>query len=495
MTSHSLTSMPLLELAALLEKRDVSSLEVTEAFLRQIEKKNGTLNAYITVAAQKARLAARAADDQIRNGRYRSKLHGIPYACKDLFLTKDIRTTAGSKVLSEWVPDKDAEVVQRLNGAGGVLLGKLNQHEFAYGATGINSLFGIVPNPYDATRLAGGSSSGSAAAVAAGLAAYAIGTDTGGSTRAPAALCGIVGLKPTYGLISTKGVIPYCWSLDHVGLFGQTVADTAAVCWELTRDAGTECGRPETMLHREQQLSSTNLGKLRIGIPRSFFFERVDPEILIAVQQVIRACEDNKADLKDVGLPPMDCSRTVSLLVQLPEMLSYHSRYLPQKKELYGADLLSGMAQGQFILAEHYVHAKRMMQLFRRQLNEIFNQVDLLITPTCPIVAPPIDSRIVAWEDEEEPIGNAITRFTSFFNLTGHPAISIPCGLHSTGLPMGVQIVGRHFEENTLLGAAHSLQRSVGTLKRTAAEDVGNDATRQGPDTDARYPERIRPAA
>jgi aspartyl-tRNA(Asn)/glutamyl-tRNA(Gln) amidotransferase subunit A len=487
--------MPLLELAALLEKRDVSSLEVTEAFLRQIKKKNGTFNAYITVADQKARLAARAADDQIRNGHYRSKLHGIPYACKDLFLTKDIRTTAGSKVLSEWVPDEDAEVVERLNGAGGVLLGKLNQHEFAYGATGINSLFGIVPNPWDATRLAGGSSSGSAAAVAAGLAAYAIGTDTGGSTRAPAALCGIVGLKPTYGLISTKGVIPYCWSLDHVGLFGQTVADTAAVCWALSRDVGTERGRPETMLHREQQLSSTNLGKLRIGLPRSFFFERVDPEILMAVQQVIRACEGSKADLKGVSLPPMDCSRTVSLLVQLPEMLSYHSRYLPQKKELYGADLLSGMAQGQFILAEHYVHAKRMMQLFKKQLNEIFNQVDLLITPTCPIVAPAIDSRIVAWEDEEEPVGNAITRFTSFFNLTGHPAISIPCGLHSTGLPMGVQIVGRHFEENTLLGAAYSLERSVGSLKRTAAEDVGNDANRQDPDTDARYPERSRPAA
>jgi aspartyl-tRNA(Asn)/glutamyl-tRNA(Gln) amidotransferase subunit A len=490
MTAYPLTSMPLLELAALFEKRDVSSLEVTEAFLRQIEKKNGALNAYITVAAQKARLAARAADDQIRTGRYRSKLHGIPYACKDLFLTKDIRTTAGSRVLSEWVPDKDAEVVKRLNGAGGILLGKLNQHEFAYGATGINSLFGIVSNPWDTTRLAGGSSSGCAAAVADGLATYAIGTDTGGSTRAPASLCGIVGLKPTYGLISTKGVIPYCWSLDHVGLFGQTVADTATVFWALTRDARIEDGQPETLLHLEQKLSSNNLGKLRIGIPRSFFFERVDPEILIAVQQVIRACEGSNADLKGVDLPPMDCSRTVSLLIQLPEMLSYHSRYLPQKKELYGADLLSGMAQGQFILAEHYVLAKRMMQLFRKQLNEIFNQVDLLITPTCPIIAPAIDSRMVAWEGEEEPVGNAITRFTSFFNLTGHPAISIPCGLHSTGLPMGVQIVGRHFEENTLLGAAHSVERSVGLLKRTDVEEAGNDASRQDPDAEVRYPEK-----
>jgi len=453
--------MPLYELAPLIESGDVSPVDLVEVFLNKIEKTNDLLKAYISVVGDKARLAAKAAEDQIRKGNYSGMLHGLPYACKDLFLTRGIRTTGGSKVLAGWIPDTNADAVQRLNLSGGILLGKLNQHEFAYGATGENKHFGTVPNPWNTSCLAGGSSSGSAAAVAAGLAAYTIGTDTGGSTRAPAALCGVVGLKPTYGLLSIKGVIPYCWTLDHIGIFTRTVPDAALVFNALNRNARRDPVLPRAMRRSLLNRSSHDLGKLRIGMPKAFFFEKIDPEILTSVQSVIRACEYGKAELIDIDMPPMDNTRTVSLLVQLPEMLSYHSRYLPQKKNLYGKDLRAGMALGQFILAEHYIRAKRMIQWYRMKMEALFKQVDLIITPSCPIIAPEIGFDFIEWGDQKEPVGNAITRYTSFFNMTGHPAISIPCGIHSSGLPMGVQLVGRHFEENTLLKAAQILENSL----------------------------------
>lgn len=462
MMPDRVTFMSLIELADLLRRKEVSPLELVDAFLARMENSDDVAaSAYITVARERARRNAETAETRIRTGKYRGVLQGIPYACKDLFLTEGIRTTAGSRVLADWVPDTNADVVSRLSAAGGALLGKLNQHEFAYGATGQNRFFGTVPNPWDTDRLAGGSSSGSAAAVAAGLAVFTLGTDTGGSTRAPAALCGVVGLKPTFGLVSTSGVIPYCWTLDHVGIFSRTVKDAAAVLETLTRhDARSpRTTGPSPGLFGEAP--ADDLRGVRIGIPRTFFFERMDEEIYSAVQRAIGACGQFKAELIDIEMPPMDKTRTASLLIQLPEMLSYHSRYLPEKKHLYGEDLRSGMALGQFILAEHYIQAKRMMQWYRNKMDGAFQAVDILITPTCPITAPRIGSDFVSWKDEKEPVGNAITRFTSFFNLTGHPAISIPCGFHSSGLPMGMQLVGRHFEEKTLLRVAHFLEQCL----------------------------------
>lgn len=463
MASDNLILTPLYQLAPMVKSGAVSPVDLVDAFLDQIEKTRGIFNAYITVTDESARRAAKVSAGQIREGDYRGILHGLPYACKDLFQTRGIQTTGGSKVLEGWTPDTDADAVRKLDMAGGILLGKLNQHEFAYGATGENEHFGTVPNPWDRSRLAGGSSSGSAVAVAAGLAAFALGTDTGGSTRAPAALCGVVGLKPTYGRLSTEGVIPYCWSLDHIGIFTRTVQDAAFVFDTLSRDAKSDPARPGMFPHSLSASASGGLDKLRIGLPKSFFFEKTDPEILASVQGVLRECEYHKAELREIEMPSMENTRTVSLLVQLPEMLSYHSRYFPEKKELYGEDLRSGMALGQFILAEHYVRAKRMMQAYRTKLDKIFEKVDIILTPTCPITAPNIGANFVTTKGEKEPVGNAITRFTSFFNLTGNPAISIPCGIHSDGLPIGVQIIGRSFAEEWLLKAANALEKCLGT--------------------------------
>ena len=459
--ADEVTSKPLYNLADLLQKRVVSPVELIDVFLNRIEKENDTLHAYITVARKTARQAAKEAEIQIQKGNYRGRLHGIPYACKDLFKTRNIRTTCGSRVLADWIPKKDAAAVSCLSAAGGVLLGKLNLHEFAYGATGKNEHFGTVPNPWDSTRLAGGSSSGSAAAVAAGLATYTLGTDTGGSTRAPAALCGVIGYKPTHGLIGTKGIIPYCWSLDHVGIFSKTVKDAAIVFQSLTGGSKPDRSPSQEPLFQLNQAPLDDLRKVRIGIPRKFFFDRIDAEIHESVKNAIMVCGQCKADLVDIDMPPMEKTRTVSLVIQLPEMLSYHSRYLPKKKNLYSKDLRAGMALGQFILAEHYIQAKRMVQWYRLKMEECFKRVDLIMTPSCPIIAPEIDSDFIEWGDKKEPVGNAITRYTSFFNMTGHPAISIPCGIHSLGLPMGVQLVGHHFDENTLLKVAHVLENCL----------------------------------
>lgn len=472
MNNDELTSMPITALVPMIKNGTVSPIDLVDTFLDKIVRTNDILKAYITVAGEKARSAAKVMTDQIQKGNYLGVLHGLPYACKDLFLTKGIQTTGGSKVLAGWIPDTDADTIQKLNVSGGILLGKLNQHEFAYGATGENAHFGTVPNPWDTSCLAGGSSSGSAAAVAAGLAVYALGTDTGGSTRAPAALCGIVGLKPTYGLIDTTGVIPYCWSLDHIGIFTRTVVDAAIVFKALAQNTRSNPVDHREIIRHLSDLPSDDIGKLRIGIPKSFFYEKTDPEILTSVKRVIRECETNKAEIIDIDMPPMENTRTVSLLVQLPEALSYHSRYLPEKKELYGEDIRGGMALGQFILAENYIRAKRMMQDYRLKLTQTFETVDIIITPTCPITAPAIGSRFVTVQNEEVPVGNAITRFTSFFNLTGNPAITIPCGVHSSGLPIGVQLVGRHFEENLLLKTAHVLENKIGTTNRNFSEEL-----------------------
>jgi len=461
MTSDELAYMPLSDLATHLRSGKLSPVELVRTYLDRIERTNRELNAFISVARDDALKKAKKAENDIRNGNYRGPLHGIPYACKDLFLTRNLKTTAGSRVLADWVPDHDAAAIERIDLAGGILLGKTNLHEFAYGATGENAHYGTAVNPDDTTRLAGGSSSGSAAALAAGLSAFTLGTDTGGSTRAPAALCGVVGFKPTYGRVSTYATIPYCWSLDHVGIFSRTAEDAAIILQVLAGHDPRDPSSANVSVPSYAQMLSKNLRGCRIGIPRQFFFERLDSEIEAAARRAMRLCEAKGATLTEVDIPPMEKSRTVSLVIQLPEVLSYHSRYLPQKKHLYGPDLLAGMALGQCLLAEHYVRAKRMVEWYRRQIAQTFQEIDILLTPACPITAPKVGAAFVTDQIGKEAVGNAITRFTSFFNMTGHPAIAIPCGKHQNGLPMGIQLVARHFKEDVLLGAAHVLERCL----------------------------------
>ena len=444
-------------LRGMLSDGKLSSRELVEIFAARIDKYNSVSKAFITPTIKDALSSSISELSRQEDGHV---LRGIPYASKDLFDVKGVLTTAASRVLHDRAAEVDSHCIAQLRAVGAVSLGKLNAHEFAYGATGENENFGTCVNAYDQTRLAGGSSSGSAAALTFGLAAFTLGTDTGGSVRAPAALNGLVGLKPTFGRISTTGVIPFCWSLDHVGIMTRTVSDCADVLGAI---AGFDPLDPSSANMPVDDYSSglkTDITGLRVGVPTRFFFERVDPEILLAVEQVKQHLVVLGAKVVPVDIPDMTHTRAVSLTVQMPEALSWHTPYLRDRGDLYGQDFRAGLALGQCILAEQYVRAKRFMEQYRQATNTIFEDVDVILTPGAPEIAPKIGVAELHRDGVHEAAGNAITRFTSFFNMTGHPALTMPSGIHSEGLPMSIQLIGRYFDEKTVIQTAHAIERN-----------------------------------
>jgi aspartyl-tRNA(Asn)/glutamyl-tRNA(Gln) amidotransferase subunit A len=427
------------ELSGRLRNRDISSMQLIDLYSQRIEQFGETSKAFISLDLQRAREQAALVDPDAK-----LPLNGIPYSCKDLFDVAGLATTGGSKLLQGNVADNDADAIQAMKRAGAICLGKNNLHEFAYGATGENSLYGTAPNPYDHSRLAGGSSSGSAAALGFGLCAASLGTDTGGSVRAPAALCGLVGFKPTFGRISTAGVIPYSWTLDHVGSLTRSASDASAIF--------------EALLPGQRDDTMVQLENMVIGIPHNFFFERCDSEILDGIDSLMNFLRAAGASLRPVTMPSMENTRTVSLTVQMPEALSFHNRYLEQRGHLYSRDFRAGLALGQCLLAEQYIRAKRFIETYRRDMNAVFADVDAILTPATPVIAPKIGAVEVSIDGVSEPAGNAITRYTSFFNMTGHPAITLPCGMHSEGLPFAAQLIGRHHGDEQLLELASRIE-------------------------------------
>lgn len=444
-------------LRSMLQRGQITPVELVDTFAERIKKRNSEVKAFITITLDDAREQASRLS---RNDLDRSPFAGIPYASKDLFDVKGVLTSAGSRVFHDRIAKTDAYAIAKLRSAQAISLGKTNLHEFAYGATGENAVYGTALNAYDPTRLPGGSSSGSAAAIAFGLVPAALGTDTGGSVRAPAVLNGLVGFKPTIGRVPTSGVVPYCWSLDHVGLMTRTIVDCANF---LRIVAGYDASDPASAnlpVDNYAEALGQDISGLRVGIPGNFYYERTDPEILAALDAVKDYLRRNGAKLVPVTFPDMQHSRTVSLTVQMPEALSAHSAYLQDRAHLYGADIRAGLALGQCILAEHYVKAKRFVEVYRQQTNRLFDEVDLILTPATPEIAQKLGTVKVHRDGVDEAVGNAITRFTTFFNMTGHPALTMPCGMHTQGLPMGLQLVGRYFDEMTVLRAAHAIERS-----------------------------------
>jgi aspartyl-tRNA(Asn)/glutamyl-tRNA(Gln) amidotransferase subunit A len=437
--TQDLAFAPISELSRRLREREISAPQLVDLYAGRIDRFGEISKAFISLDLERARAKAAAVD--LDSGLV---LNGIPYSCKDLFDVAGLATTGGSKVLQDNIADTDADSIQAMNRAGAICLGKNNLHEFAYGATGENTLYGTTPNPYDHSRLAGGSSSGSAAALGFGLCAAALGTDTGGSVRAPAALCGLVGFKPTFGRVSTAGVIPYSWSLDHVGT--------------LTRNAGDAATVFKSLLPGQPEVAAVNLENQVIGIPQGFFFEHCDSEILDGVDALMNFLRDAGASLKPVAMPSMQYTRTVSLTVQMPEALSFHNRYLEQRGHLYSQDFRAGLALAQCLLAEQYIRAKRFIETYRRDIDAVFAEVDVILTPATPVIAPKIGAVEVRVDGITEPAGNAITRYTSFFNMTGHPAITLPCGMHSEGLPFAAQLVGKHHQDEQLLDLASHIE-------------------------------------
>ena len=463
MSARNLDWLSVAEAGRLIRRRELSPVELTQACLQRIERLDGRINAFITVTGEQAIAAARQVEAEIAGGSHRGPLHGIPVGLKDIFGVANVRMTGGSKILAENVATEDSVATARLKAAGAVFLGKLNLHEFAFGATGINPHYGPARNPWDAERITGGSSSGSGAAVAGGECPAALGTDTGGSIRIPASLCGIVGLKPTYGRVSKRGVLPLSWSLDHVGAMTRTVADAAIVLQAIAgydEGDGSSTGEP---VPDYNAAPNGGLRGLRVGVPREFFFENVDPEVEKSVQSAIGVLGELGAIVTEVEVPLIAEIPGALTAMMLPEALAYHQKWMAERPDDYGDDVRYRLELGSGYLAVHYVQAQRLRGIaVEAWRQDVFSKVDLIATPTTPVTARPIS-------EGDLQVTFSLIRFTNLFNFLGLPAISLPCGFSTEGLPIGLQLAGRWWDEGTMLRAAHAYEQATEWHKRRPA--------------------------
>ncbi|PYX19423.1 MAG: Asp-tRNA(Asn)/Glu-tRNA(Gln) amidotransferase GatCAB subunit A [Acidobacteria bacterium] len=443
--------MSILDITEQMRTGRISPVELTKECLAHTGRNNSALNAFITVTAESALAQAYQAETAIQRGEWRGPLHGIPLALKDLIDTAGVLTTAASAVFKERIPAEDAEVTRRLKQAGAILLGKQNLHEFAYGGSSLVSYFGDVHNAWNPEHIAGGSSGGSATAVAAGMCYGAIGTDTAGSIREPASLCGVVGLKPTFGAVSTRGVIPLSQSLDHVGTIARTVEDAAIIFQAIAKETDVVQGWGSASPVR---IEDPPAHKLRIAVPRKFFCEELDPEVASAFEQALSVLS-TMSDISEINLEvPID--RTL----QKAESYAYHCEFVRQSPELYQPETLRRIRTGEGISPEDAAQCKRELQEARKQIASVFNDVDLLITPTTPTPAPVI-SELKANPDLLRPRELALLRNTRPMNVWGLPAISVPCGFTQSGLPIGLQIIGPHGGESEVLQLAHAYEQAT----------------------------------
>ncbi|MGZ5537565.1 MAG: amidase [Chthoniobacterales bacterium] len=463
------TQLSLSEASELIRFRKLSPVELTQACLSRIERLNNKLNAFITVTADAALAQARAAEGEIQRGHWKGPLHGIPIALKDLIDTAGVRTTAGSGVFKDRIPAQDAEVVRRLKAAGAVFLGKLNLHEFAYGGSSAISYFGPVHNPWDLACSPGGSSGGSAAAVAARLCYAAIGTDTGGSVRQPASYCGIVGLKPTYGRVSTSGVTPLSWSLDHIGPMTRTVKDAMLVLQVI---AGYDAHDTSSINAPIPDYASAIKGptsSLRLGIPRAFFYDDLHPEIREAMEAAFAVLRTLTAPQHDVA--PLASDATYSSwtepygAVLTAEAYTYHQEFIAQTPDLYQAPTLKRIRAGADVTAAKYIQSKRELESVRRSIAHAFDDVDLLITPTVRILPPTIVD-LQGDPDAARAKELAMLHNTRPLNFPGLPTISVPCGFTRSGLPIGMQISARLGDEERACRLAYAYEQSTDWHKR-----------------------------
>ena len=441
-------------LSALLAKKKVSPIELTKLYLSRIERLNPKLNAFITVASESALEEARAAERELVGGRRRSVLHGIPIALKDNIWTRNFRTTMGSLILRDFLPSEDATVVRRLHRAGAIVLGKTNLHEFAYGVTSENPHYGPVRNPWNTDRIAGGSSGGSAAAVAAGLCAAAIGSDTGGSIRIPSALCGVVGFKPSFGRVSVYGVFPLAPSFDHVGPIARSALDAAFV---LECIAGRDPLDPTSLARREKRFRpALRRNRLRLGRPKEHFWVNMDSEVRKITERSVADFAGSGAQLEEISLPNVIAGIEAANLIAAVEASQVHERagYFPARANEYGADVRGRLEQGGKTRAVDYMNAQEVMRRARREVEAVLESVDAIVIPTAPAAAPPIGSERVSVGDAEIPLRNALVDRNRLGNFTGLPAISMPCGATHNGLPVGLQFVGRRFDDAGLITIA-----------------------------------------
>ncbi|MBZ5202013.1 Asp-tRNA(Asn)/Glu-tRNA(Gln) amidotransferase GatCAB subunit A [Planomicrobium chinense] len=446
------------ELAPLLKDKEISPVELTEAVLQNVEQYDGQVNAYIEIQADQARQAAQTAENEMANGQYRGPLHGIPMALKDILYFNGETATMGSEIHRHFVPEFDATVVAKLKSAGVVFTGKLNMHEYAWGATTTNPHFGACKNPWDLSKIPGGSSGGSGAAVAADMAIASLGTDTGGSIRIPAASCGIIGLKPTHGRISKFGCFPLAWSLDHIGPMTKTVHDAALLLETL---AGYDPKDP-TSVNKPARSYSTLLSEdLKgevIGIDEDYFFRNVDKRVDEAVRQALSELEKLGARIEPVKIPSLAQSEYAELVTITSEASAIHHKNLLEHPDKFGEDTRFLLEFGELVTAVDYLQAQQIRRKLNNDFAQVFKRVDVLISPTLPFLPPLIGDSTVDINGQVLSFLDEVIRFTGPGNLTGLPALSIPCGVRD-GLPVGLQIMGPAFEEEKVLNVAYALEK------------------------------------
>lgn len=434
----------------------LTPIDATEAYLARIAARNDELRAFLLVTADVARAQARAATEELAAGRDRGPLHGVPIALKDLIDTAGIATTGASALFADRVPTEDAVVYARLRDAGAVLLGKLNLHELAYGGSGLVGSGPPARNPRNPAHIAGGSSSGSAAAVGAGLCAAALGTDTAGSIRLPAALCGIVGLKPTYGLVPLRGVFPLAWSYDYVGPMTRSVYDAALVLQAIAGyDAADFTSADYPAVEYATGLDEASIAGLRIGVARAYFFDSADAEVIAAVDAAIAALRDLGADARDVVVP-IDDDRTVART----ESFAIHRAWVEASPDKYQAATLARIQTGANTHAADYIAKLHELHHKRRTAAALFADVDVIVAPTSPLPAPSF-AELEAAPETLRPKELVLLRNTRPFNILGTPAISVPCGATRAGLPIGLQIVGAPGDDARVLRVAAAIEHAL----------------------------------
>lgn len=455
------------------KSKQISPLEVTRAILQRIKALNPQLNAYLTLMEESALADAKKAEEDISSGNVRGVLHGVPVGLKDLIYTKGVKTTMGSEIYKDYIPPYNATVVDRLSGAGAIIIGKLNTHEFAYGPTGDVSYFGPVKNPYDLTRVSGGSSSGSGAAVSAGLCYGALGTDTGGSIRIPSSACGIVGMKPTFGRVSKYGVFPLAYTLDHVGSMTRTIRDNALLLNELVGFDGND----PYSIQSEQEDFTRNLDKgikdTIIGVPTSYYFELLDDEVRRGVEEAISQLRKHGAKIVDVDID-LGKAAWSQLMTIRSEAYAVHREHMEEeeKERLLHPDVRDRLIASKPTAGYEYVKAQNLRKEVIAAFQNVFRKVHAIIAPTLTVLPPKIGQREVVIQDQKEHVYSALLRLNGPANLTGLPSLSVPCGFSKGGLPIGLQLIGNHGEEAGLYQIGYALEQiyQLPTLKWTLDE-------------------------
>ena len=440
------------ELGARYRRRELSPVEVTHALLARIDRLDPVLHAFVTLTADRALADARAAEEALGRGDGRALL-GIPVAHKDIYLTRGIRTTGGSALLADWIPEDDATCVRRWREAGTVLLGKLITHEFAFGIQLPGHRFPPARNPWNLDHIPGGSSSGSGAALAAGLVGGATGSDTGGSIRGPAAFCGLVGLKPTYGRVSRAGVLTLSWTLDHTGPMARTVEDCASLLQAMAGHDPADPASSRAPVDDYLAPLARDIRGVRIGVPRAYFFEGIDPEIERAFEEALETLRRLGAEVRDVQIPSLHATHSF-LLILMAEAFAYHERDIREHPELYGDVLRERILTGALVTAAEYTQAQRIRAQICRETANVLRDVDVLVTPTTLKPATPFTLA------QDPEFGFPKSNMPPF-NVTGLPTLALPCGFSSSGLPLSLQVSGRPFEEGTVLRVGHAYEQAT----------------------------------